>query len=76
MNRTVPIRLKELRFSKEAEEELILYSDIVLALVKHAADYWETPDSFIANNAWNRNDGLCGVLGNTVFYSGYKACTV
>lgn len=45
------MKKKELRFSKEAEEELILYSDIVLALVKHAADYWETPDSFIANNA-------------------------
>ncbi len=45
------MKKKELRFSKEAEEELILYSDIVLALVKHAADYWETPDPFIANNA-------------------------
>lgn len=45
------MKKKELRFSKEAEEELILYGDIVLALVKHAADYWETPAPFIANNA-------------------------
>lgn len=42
---------KELHFSKEAEEELILYGDIVLALVKHAVDYWESPDPIIANNA-------------------------
>lgn len=45
------MKKKDLRFSKEAEEELILYGDIVLALVKHAADYWETPAPFIANNA-------------------------
>lgn len=42
---------KELHFSKEAQEELMLYGDIVLSLVKHTVDYWENPDPVLANDA-------------------------
>ena len=45
------IEKKELHFSKEAEEELAQYGDIVLAIVKDTMDYWEAPAPLIANNA-------------------------
>ena len=42
---------KKLDFSKEAKEDLKLYGSIVLSLIKHTAEYWETPDPVIANDA-------------------------
>lgn len=39
---------KKLEFSKEAKTELFLYSDIVLSLVTHAADYWKNPEPKLA----------------------------
>ena len=49
---------KELNFSKEAKEDLALYSDILLSLLKHTEQYWENPEPLIANDAYQLENEL------------------
>lgn len=49
---------KELNFSKEAKEDLALYSDILLSLVRHTEQYWENPEPLIANDAYQLENEL------------------
>lgn len=49
---------KELNFSKEAKEDLALYSDILLSLVRHTEQYWETSEPMVANDAYQLENEL------------------
>ncbi len=46
------MKKKKLSFSKDAKEDLALYHEIVLALVKNTIHYWETYDTIAANDAF------------------------
>lgn len=49
---------KNLDFSKEAKEELSLYGDILLSLVKRTEEYWENPQPLAANDAFQLENEL------------------
>lgn len=49
---------KKIVFSKEAKEDLSLYSNVVSSLVKHTMDYWENPELIIANDAFQLENEL------------------
>lgn len=49
---------KNLDFSKEAKEDLALYSDILRSLINHTEQYWETPEPLIANDAYQLENEL------------------
>ena len=49
---------KNLDFSKETKEDLSLYRDVLLSLVKHTEEYWENPQPLIANDAFQLENEL------------------
>lgn len=49
---------KELNFSKETKEDLALYSDILLSLVRHTEQYWENSEPMVANDAYQLENEL------------------
>lgn len=46
------MKKKNLSFSKDAKEDLALYYEIILALVKNTIHYWEKYDTVAANDAF------------------------
>lgn len=46
------MKKKKLSFSKDAKEELALYDEIILALIKNTMLYWEKCDTIAANDAF------------------------
>lgn len=46
----IKMERKNLHFTKEAEKELTIYCDTMLALLKDTTDYWENPSPITAGN--------------------------
>ena len=49
---------KNLEFTKETKEDLSLYRDVLLSLVKHTEEFWENPQPLIANDAFQLENEL------------------
>ena len=49
---------KELFFSEEAKQDLQLYCETVLSILKRTAEYWERPRAIFANDAYQLGNEL------------------